>query len=89
MAKAKTTSTVRTRGTRIAHKDNVRAVPGYQAKKFATQLRNKHTCDANGVATPLTPTQAAYRMGYIGAVVDSSEKFKEHNPGYERKTGKK
>ena len=77
----------KTRGTVL--RSGKRVLPGKQAKKFVTQLINCHTVDGNGVAEKLTPTQAAYRMGYIGACVDNAEKFKEKNPGYERKTGKK
>lgn len=45
--------------------------PSKQAKKFATQLRNK---SKNG--KPLTDAQAGYRMGYLAARKDSAEIYK-------------
>lgn len=42
--------------------------PSKQAKKFATQLKNK---SKNG--KPLTDVEAGYRMGYLAARKDSAD----------------
>lgn len=51
--------------------------PSKQAKKFATQLKQK---SKNG--KPLTDVQAGYRMGYLAARKDSAEvyKYKQSHP---------